>query len=150
MGYHIDREILIQAPIETLFRLVSEPDHLHDINPDITVLGHAPSTVGGYDTDWEYSFGAIKLNGRSQVITYNAPHQLIVETHGGIPSHWHWQFEKTAQGTRVLVNLDYEVPAPLQFMGHLLVKRNQQAVDMQMNNLKRIAEGEGEGEEMGR
>ena len=140
MGYHIDREAIIQAPIETIFKLVSEPDHLHEINPDITVLAHQPSPVGGYDTDWEYSYGAIKLSGRSQVMGYDYPTRIVVDTHGGLPSHWIWRFEASEDGTRVHVSLDYDVPGPLQFMGHLLVKHNQQAVEAQMVNLKKIAE----------
>lgn len=143
MTYHVDREAVIQAPIEAIFNLVSKPEHLGGINPDITVVSHQQSSLGGHDTDWEYSFGAIKLSGRSQVMVYDYPHRLVVDTHGGIPSHWEWQFSPTEEATqtRVSVSLDYEVPGPLQFMGNLLVKRNQQAVEMQMANLKRMAEG---------
>lgn len=140
MSYQLRQQSVIYAPIDLVFELVSDPARLHEINPDITVTSHQPSPLGGHDTEWEYSFGAIKLTGRSQVVAYNAPHQLVIDTHGGIPSHWVWQFEAHNGDTQVSVALDYEVPGPLQFMGALLVKRNQQAVEAQMSNLKRLAE----------
>jgi hypothetical protein len=120
------------------------PDHLHQVNPDIHVLKYAPSPLGGYDTDWEYQFGAMKLAGKSKVVVCESPHKLIVETQGGIPSRWAWSF--VAQnvgghdGVLVGVNLDYDVPKPLAFMGNLLTKRNEKSVEMQLENLKMLAE----------
>ncbi len=140
MSYHIDQAAVVQAPIELIFNLISDPTQMHKIDPDIAVVAHSPSPLGGHDTDWEFHYGAIKLSGHSQVVAYEPPTRLVVDTHGGIPSHWVWHFEAAGSGTRVNVSLDYEVPGPLQFMGQLLVKRNRQAVETQMANLKRIAE----------
>lgn len=105
MSYHIDRNDLIHAPASQIFALVNDPARLHDINPDITVVSHQPSPLGGHDTHWEYSYGAIKLSGRSQVLAYEPNKRLVVETHGGIPSHWLWQFEPEHDGTRVSISL---------------------------------------------
>lgn len=123
-----------------LFELVMHPDHLHQVNPDIRVVSYTPSPLGGYDTDWEYQFGAMKLAGKSKVVACEPPHKLIVETQGGIPSRWVWSFAVQGDGVLVGVNLDYDVPKPLAFMGNLLTKRNEKSVEMQLENLKMLVE----------
>ena len=139
MDYHIEKQILIHGTAEQLFDWVAHPDHLSEVNPDIRVVSYAPSPNGGYDTVWEYQFGAMKLAGKSTVLTYERPCKLIVETQGGIPSHWVWSFVAQADGVLVDVVMDYDIPKPLQFMGSLLTKRNEKSVEMQLENLKTLA-----------
>jgi hypothetical protein len=140
MDYHIKRQVLINGSLAQLFELVAHPDHLSQVNPDIHVLSYAPSAIGGYDTDWEYQFGAMKLAGKSKVVAYEPPHTLNVETQGGIPSRWFWSFLGQGDGVLVAVELDYDIPKPLAFMGSLLTKRNEKSVEMQLENLKMLAE----------
>ncbi len=143
MDYHIERQMWIRASPMQLFELVAHPDHLSEMNPDIRVLSYAPSASGGYDTEWEYQFGAMKLAGKSRVASYEPPHKLIVDTQGGIPSHWVWSFVAQGDGARVGVNLDYDIPKPLAFMGNLLTKRNEKSVETQLENLKVLASTDG-------
>ena len=138
--HHIERHLLIRGLPMQLFELVAHPDHLNQMNPDIHVLSYAPSANGGYDTDWEYQFGALKLAGKSKVATYEPPCTLTVDTQGGIPSHWVWSFAAQGDGVLVGVQLDYDIPKPLAFMGRLLTKRNEKSVEMQLENLKMMAE----------
>jgi hypothetical protein len=134
---------VINGSLAQLFELVAHPDHLSQVNPDIHVLSYAPSAIGGYDTEWEYQFGAMKLAGKSNVAIYEPPHKLVVDTQGGIPSHWVWSFTpqpKGAMGVLVAVELDYDIPKPLAFVGSILTKRNEKSVEMQLNNLRALAE----------
>jgi ligand-binding SRPBCC domain-containing protein len=140
MQNHLNKSIVMNAPLDWLFDTVMHPDNLHTMNPDIEVLSHSASPLGGFDTEWQYTFGAIKLTGKSTVVAYERPCTLVVDTQGGIPSHWVWRFSTEEAGTRVSVEVDYDIPKPLQFMGNMLIKRNEKAVETQLHNLKMMAE----------
>lgn len=140
MPNHLDKHTVVNAPIERVFDLLTDPKRLNEINPDVTVTAYASSEAGGYDIEWEYRFGAMTLTGVSKMITFERPSQLVIDTSGGVPSHWAWTLNSEGGGTHVDLSLDYAVPKQLAFMGKLLEKHNEQSVEAQMANLKRLAE----------
>lgn len=140
MSSHISKSTLIQAPIERIFDLLIDPNHLNQVNPDITITSYAPSEMGGYDVEWDYKFGAMTLSGSSRVVKCERPTQLIMDTSGGVPSHWVWTLEADHDSTHLTLSLDYSVPKQLQFLGKLVEKQNERSVEMQITNLKRLAE----------
>jgi carbon monoxide dehydrogenase subunit G len=141
MSSHISNSITIQAPIERIFDLLVDPNHWSRVNPDVTVTSYAPSEVGGYDLEWDYKFGAMTLSGSSKVVQYERPTLLVMDTSGGVPSHWMWSLEPDHDGTLLTLSLDYTVPKQLQFLGKLVEKQNEKSAEMQITNLKRLAEG---------
>lgn len=141
MPNHLDKRAVIHAPIECVFDLLADPNRLHEVNPDVTVTSFAPSEIGGYNIEWEYRFGAMTLAGGSKIVAFERPSLLVIDTSGGVPSHWEWTLSANGDGTHVALSLDYTVPKQLAFMGKLLEKQNEKSVEAQMANLKRLAEG---------
>jgi uncharacterized protein YndB with AHSA1/START domain len=131
----------IAAPAECVFDLLADPWHFNKVNPDLVITSATPSPLGGYDTSWEIKFGAMTLAGQSTVIEFVRPSRLIIDTQGGVPSHWVWSIAPDGED-RVTLNLllEYTVPTPLAFMGKLLEKQNEKTVEVQVTNLKRLAE----------
>jgi hypothetical protein len=142
MSSHISKSAIIQAPAERIFDLLADPNHLSLVNPDITITGYTPSTIGGYDMEWDYKFGAMTLSGESKIVKYERPTQLIIDTTGGVPSRWHWSLRANGNGAgaQLDLELDYTVPQQLAFLGKLVEKQNEKSVEMQVANLKRLAE----------
>lgn len=141
MALRIERQIAIAAPAERIFELITDPQQLSRVNPDIAVLAFVPSPMGGYDVQWEYRFGMMTLAGESKNALFERPHRVVIDTLGGVPSHWDWSLQPDSAGARLLLTLDYSVPPALAFMGKLLEKQNEKSVDAQMANIKRLAEG---------
>lgn len=140
MSHHILHSTLIQATIERVFDLLTDPNHFNQVNPDLTITEATPSALGGFDMCWEYRIGAMTLAGESTIVTFERPHTLVIDTTGGVPSHWVWRLSAEPDGARVELELDYTVPKALAFMGKLLEKQNEKSVAMQLANLKRLAE----------
>ena len=80
------------------------------------------------------------LSGESRVVKFERPHELIIDTQGGVPSRWVWSLQPDGDGVHLCLTLDYTVPKALVFMGKLLEKQNEKSVEMQIANLKRLAE----------
>jgi uncharacterized protein YndB with AHSA1/START domain len=131
----------IHAPAERVFDLLADPNHFNQVNPDLRITDARPSALGGFDMCWEYHFGGMTLAGESTIVTFERPSKLVIDTTGGVPSHWVWQLSTETDGTRVDLELDYAVPKALAFMGKLLEKQNEKSVATQLANLKRLAEG---------
>ena len=140
MTLRIERQVAIAAPAERIFDLITDPQQLSRVNPDIAVLSFVPSAVGGYDIQWEYRFGLMTLAGESKNALFEKPHRVVIDTLGGVPSHWDWSLQPNSGGAHLLLTLDYSVPPALAFMGKLLEKQNEKSVHAQLANIKRLAE----------
>jgi len=140
MALRIERQVMIAAPAERIFELITDPQQLGIVNPDIHVLSYEPSPAGGFDIQWEYRFGMMTLAGESKNVLYEKPNRVVIETQGGVPSHWDWSVQMNGAGSTLMLALDYTVPPELAFMGKLLEKQNEKSVDAQMTNIKRLAE----------
>lgn len=140
MTLRIERQVVIAAPAERIFDLITDPQQLSRVNPDIAVLSFAPAAVGGYDIQWEYRFGMMTLAGESRNALFEEPHRVVIDTMGGVPSHWDWSVQPKGAESQLLLTLDYSVPPALAFMGKLLEKQNEKSVDAQMSNIKQLAE----------
>ena len=140
MALRIEQQVMIAAPAERIFELITDPQQLSAVNPDIHVLSYEPSPVGGFDIQWEYRFGMMTLAGVSRNVLFEKPRRVVIDTLGGVPSHWDWSLHQNDAGAQLSLALEYTVPTALAFMGKLLEKQNEKSVNMQMANIKRLAE----------
>lgn len=140
MALRIEQQVMIAAPAERIFELITDPQQLSAINPDIHVLSYEPSLVGGFDIQWEYRFGVMTLAGESRNVLYEKPRRVVIDTVGGVPSHWDWSLHLNGADAQLTLALEYTVPPALAFMGKLLEKQNKKSVNIQMANIKRLAE----------
>lgn len=141
---HIEKNAVIHARAEKIFDILNDPSRASEMNPDLTLLSHAPAESGGYNSTWEYKMAGRKFSGETKVIEYDKPKHLVLETSGGIPSHWEWSLEaEDFTTTDVSVSLDYTMPGSLlgAIANKLVVERqNEKAIEHQLANLKRMAE----------
>ena len=145
MPNHITKSTVIQATAERVFDLLADPWHFNKVNPDLVITDATPSALGGYDMCWELRFGAMTLAGESKIIAFERPSQLVIDTQGGVPSHWVWSIQPNGEngdGVHLNLALDYIVPKQLAFLGKLLEKQNEKSVEAQVTNLKRLAEAD--------
>ncbi len=146
MPNQIIKSATIFAPADRVFDLLADPDHFNKVNPDLVITDATPSALGGYDMCWEVRFGAMTLAGESKVVKFERPCELVIDTQGGVPSHWVWSLlpndsNNSNSGVQLNLTLDYSVPKALAFLGRLLEKQNEKSVETQVANLKRLAEG---------
>lgn len=140
---HIEKSTLISAPAEMIFAILNDPARASELNPDLTLLSHSPSAVGGHDNTWEFKMAGRKFSGETKIREYEEPHHLVFDTSGGIPSHWEWRLEPQGKATQVSLSLDYTVPGSLlgAALDKLVIERqNEKAIDNQLANLKRMSE----------
>lgn len=140
MTNQIRKSTTICATAECVFDLLADPNHFNKVNPDLTITDATPSPLGGFDMWWEARIGGMTLSGESKVMRFERPTQLIIDTTGGVPSHWVWSLQPNGHDVRLELTLEYTVPKPLAFMGKLLDKQNEKTVETQVANLKKLAE----------
>jgi uncharacterized membrane protein len=141
---HIEKSIVIHARAEKIFEILNDPNQASEMNPDLTLLSHTPAEAGGYNSTWEYKMAGKKFSGETKVVEYDKPKRLVLETTGGIPSHWEWTLEsEDFTTTDVSLSLDYTTPGSLLgvIANKLVIERqNEKVIENQLANLKRMAE----------
>jgi uncharacterized membrane protein len=141
---HIEKSIVINARAERIFDILNDPDRASEMNPELTLLSHSSASIGGFNSTWEYKMAGKKFSGETKVVAYEKPKRLVLETSGGIPSHWEWILEsEDFITTDVSLSLDYTMPGSLlgAIANKLLVERqNEKVIEHQLNNLKRMSE----------
>ncbi|MDX1520517.1 MAG: SRPBCC family protein [Anaerolineae bacterium] len=141
---HIARNITVHSRAEKVFDLINDPDRAGEMNPQLKLLSHSPSQIGGYDSTWEYKMAGKKFSGNTKVTEYKKPKRVVFETTGGIPSHWEWTLtSEDFMTTDVSLSLDYTVPGSLlgAIADKLVIERqNEKVIEQQLANLKRMAE----------
>src|SRR5690349_19011996 len=98
---HIETSTLVQAPADNVFDLLIDPARMSDLNPELKLLSHQPSAVGGHDTAWQYKMAGVTFSGATTMIACAAPSQIVFRTTGGIPSTWMFQLEPRGDATQV-------------------------------------------------
>lgn len=140
---HIEKTAIVQAPADKVFALLVDPARASDLNPELKLLSHHPSPVGGYDSTWEYKMAGVTFAGATTTVEYQPPSRLVMQTTGGIPSTWVFTLEPQGEATLATVVLDYVMPGALlgKAVDKLVLERqNEKSIERYIANLKRIAE----------
>ncbi|HEX2909813.1 MAG TPA: SRPBCC family protein [Chloroflexia bacterium] len=139
---NVNRKITIQAPAERIWAILEDPKLQSELNPDLRLLTNTPSTVGGFDNTWEYNMYGMMFHGSTSIKVFDQPQHMVYETTGGIPSTWDWQLSEQADGTVVVVRLNYGLPGLFGtiFLRPVVELQNQNTVERELRNLKRMSE----------
>jgi carbon monoxide dehydrogenase subunit G len=133
------KSVHIEAPVEKVFAFMQEPNNLVDIWPSMQEVRHVqPMANGGYKYDWTYKMGGIKFNGSSETPELSLNERTVVDSKGGIESHWVWKYTASGSGTDVQVTVKYTVPIPVlgKLAESVIVKQNDHELDVLLANLK--------------
>lgn len=135
----LQKSITINAPVEKVFAYMSDPNNLPEIWPSmIEVKDVRPAATGGYNFGWVYKMAGMRFDGESET-TEEVPNQRTV-TKGtkGIESLFVWEYAPENGGTKLTVEIEYNVPVPL--LGKLaeafIIKQNEHEADTLLSNLK--------------
>jgi uncharacterized membrane protein len=110
----VDKEIVIEAPLEEIFRFVSVPANLPKIWPSLVEIKNEKLLPnGGYRFRWLYKIFGVRLTGTGECVDIAPNLWLSARTYGAVESLNTWTFRSKAGQTRVTMTIDYRIPSPL-------------------------------------
>ena len=135
----VEKEVTVKAPIEKVFRYISEPNNLPEFWPSLMEIKDVQSLPnGGYSARWVYKMLGMRFEGKGEYTKIVPNHWIVIETKGGIRSTMTWAFRSKEDMTRVTLTIEYKVPIPLlgKLAEAIIVKINDQEGDLMMANLR--------------
>lgn len=107
----ITKTIIINAPIEKVFGLITDPERLAPFIPGVVQVAHVtlPLKPGSLFT-WEYRFLGMSFRGDWVVEELRLPHLYLSNTKGGIHSRWMYTLMEKESMTLLTLDIDYGPP----------------------------------------
>lgn len=139
----IERNILINAPVEKVFAYHSDPRNSPEYWPSfIEVKDIETLPNGGKKYNWIYKMAGIRLNGSTTTTEFEENKLLAVKSEGGVESKFSYTYQTEGDGTRFSLVVEYTVPVPV--LGKLaesfILKMNEREADTVMANIKDLLE----------
>ena len=139
----IERNILINAPVEKVFAYHSDPKNSPEYWPSFQEVKDIESLPnGGNKYNWVYKMAGIRLNGSTTTTEFEENKLLSIKSEGGIDSTFSYTYQTEGDGTRLNLVVEYTVPIPV--LGKLaesfILKMNEREADTVMANLKGLLE----------
>lgn len=80
--------------------------------PGLNRISNISSEQPGVDQGWDYEFNwfGLVVAGNSRCTRYERPAQYQFKTVTGNPSTWTYRFEPSGAGTRLTLEVEYELP----------------------------------------
>ena len=135
----VDKEIIIQAPLEKIFNFVIKPSNLPQIWPSLIEIKDEQSLPNGrYSAKWAYKMAGIPLRGTSEVTDIIPNCWFTSKTWGAINSTITWTFRAKDCKTRVTITTDYQIPVRglNRLAEPVVVKMNEQEANLMLTNLR--------------
>ncbi len=134
---HVD----IDAPVETVFDYMDEPQHQTDLSPSLTnshLLERLPN--GGSHVRYTYKILGIPFSGEVRATDYVPNERIVWNMDGDLSGTLRWYFQSLEEGrTRFTYAATYAIPGPslLRPLLKSLVRRsNEREVDTILERLK--------------
>ena len=134
----VKRDVVIEAPLERVFALVSDPARMPEWLPGLVEVRVLLGTGAGQQFEWTYKMAGILLRGQSVVVEFVPNERAVHQTIGAIPSTWTYTVEPREGGTAVTIEAEYTIPVPvLRKVAELLaVRRNTRDLEAGLLNIK--------------
>ena len=139
----VDKEVMVDAPIEKVYDYVSDPSNMVKYWPSVMETKDLkPLPNGGYRARWVYKMAGIRLKGTGEHTEVVPNQYLVIETKGGVRSKIFWTFRSWEDATKVTLTVEYKMPIPLlaELAEVIVAKMNDREGDLIMANLKVILE----------
>ena len=141
----VEGSILLNAPVEKVFDYLADPKANVEVMPsmvDVRDIEDPPGHVGGH-FHWTYKMAGIKFDGETRVLEWEKNNHVVTESKGGIRSKWRFSYEPAAQGSKLTIAVEYEVPVPvLGKLAEAVVRRqNEKELELVLSNVKARVEG---------
>jgi uncharacterized protein YndB with AHSA1/START domain len=134
----IDKDITIKAPPEKVFAFLKEPKHFPEIIPSLVDVKDVEMLpAGGYRYHWIYKLAGIRFEGTTETTEFVPTETIVDKTTGEIDSTFEWKFAPENGGTKVHLEIGYEVPKKLfgRFAEPFVFKLNEREAEMVLANL---------------
>ena len=135
----------ISKPIKEIFEYMASPYNgpafIPNLNENTNIF---PEKNGvGQRFDWRFNMAGVDLRGKAEVVEHTPPTKVIISSKGDADSTWTYTLEEADGGTKVSVEIDYELAeTALQRIVNKTVisKLAQKTTDQMLENLKIILE----------
>jgi carbon monoxide dehydrogenase subunit G len=134
----IERTIVINAPIEEVFKYLTDPMHQLDTISNLTEVKNIKGQGVGQQWSWAYKLTGMSFKGESIVTEYEPNKRYVTQSKGGIKSTWTYTFEPSGTGTRLSLVLEYTIPVPVvgKVGERLVLRQNEREADLAMANIR--------------
>ena len=138
----IQRKIDIQAKVEKVYGYIEDPFNFPSWMQGFITIRNVRGIGEGtcYNSLW--NMAGVRLRGEFRNIEDVPNEQIVLKSKGGIESLWSFRFENHTEVTTLDLDIDYTPPVSVlgKFPVEVLLKRNEQVVDVSLQKLKKQLE----------
>jgi uncharacterized protein YndB with AHSA1/START domain len=136
----IKRTIFIEAPPAKVFGYLMDPKNLPEVWPSMVEVTNIKTKPDGTteSNDFTYKMAGVKFHGHTEFTDIERDRHIVWKSGGGIQSTIRWTLAPHGNGTDVLDEVEYELPANvLARLAAPFVRRvNEHEADACVQNLK--------------
>ena len=139
----IDKDIIINAPLEKIFEYVNKPSNLPRISPSLIEINNEKMLpASGYSFRWMYKMIGFHLEGKAEYTDIIPNFWFTCKTHAVVDSSISWTFRSKGAQTRVTLTICYRIPVPMssRLSENIIAKTNEKEAELILDNLKTIIE----------
>ncbi len=103
----LHKNIIINTPADRVWEVLSNPKLYARLNPNISDFTFTTSPAGGFEGNWNYALGKLKLRGKLRTVLFEPKRQLVVESCGQMKSKWSWFLETDGYWTHLSMSVEY-------------------------------------------
>ena len=135
----IQKSVVIDVPPAKAFAYLTDAAHLPEIWPSMVEVKNVIATPdGAHSFDWTYKMAGIHFHGHAETLEVVKDRYRLVGNEKGIQSTFRWTFDAHGGGTKLELEIHYEVPIPV--LGRLaapfLRRLNEREAETLLQNLK--------------
>lgn len=142
----VSKTVVINAPPDAVFSFVADfPERATSFIPGLNRIDHVSTQKAGPGQTWQYEFNwfGLVIAGQTECSKLERPRLYEFKTVTGNRSTWQYRFESDGGGTRVTLDVEYDVPesqlARFATQG-MLQSMNEQRATETLANLKGLVE----------
>ena len=109
----VHESVDIAAKPSAVFQYVADqPERATTFIPGLNRISNVAPPAAGVGQAWEFEFNwfGLVISGNSRCTQYEQPSVYEFKTLTGNPSTWTYRVEPSGHGTRLTLNVDYELP----------------------------------------
>ena len=134
----------VNAPPERIFQMLEDPKRAETFIPGLTRIANVSDGAWSVGTSWDYEFDwfGLVVNGHSECTRFERPTLYQFKTVTGNPSTWTYRIDRAGTGSRLTLEVDYEVPDTIlaKFSRGVLEQMNQKRAGEIVSNLRALVE----------
>ena len=134
----VKKSISISAPVEKVFNYLADQKSQPDWIPSMVEVWDTSEPAVGNTFKWKYKMAGVLLEGETTVTELVPNKSLRTVSKGAAASDWLFLLEARDGKTELELTIEYTIPIPVlgKVAEKIMLKRNEQEVDLAIENLK--------------